>query len=130
MSGWGVERIRAVFLGYAVVVAGLTHWPALRIPDVGVSRPDMLIHAGTFGVWAFLAIRCGWFGPWLSARNIALAGLMSVAYAAVDESTQLIPALRRTSSWDDFAADLFGIAGGIAAACVAGALHTPESSTR
>ena len=131
MTGDGHVRItRIVFFAYAVMIASLTHWPGLQVPKAGLQRSDMIVHIGVFGAWALLMIRCSWFGPMLSARNIALAAMCAVAYAGVDEVTQAIPALNRYAAWDDFAANTIGISVGVATACGLGALHDPIAASR
>lgn len=99
---------RACFLAYALLLFIGTHWPKLTIPGGG--RPDLFVHAAIFALWAALLIASGFFGPPLSRRNIALAALVAVAYAAVDEALQAIPWVRRNAAWDDWALDCAGIA--------------------
>lgn len=125
-----VRTSRIVFFAYAVVIASLTHWPGLQVPKAGLQRSDMIVHIGVFGAWALLMIRCSWFGPMLSARNIAFAAMCAVAYAGVDEVTQAFPALNRYAAWDDFAANTIGISVGVATACGLGALHDPTGGSR
>jgi hypothetical protein len=122
--------IRWVFFAYVALIATLTHWPALQIPKMGLTRSDLAVHLVVFGTWAFLCIRCAWFGPPLSTRNIVRSAACAVAYAGLDEATQAIPGLNRYAAWDDFAANTMGIMLGVAAACAAGALDPPEPRDR
>lgn len=96
------------FAVYAPMLFLGTHWPNLRI-DGPVERSDLWVHLGAFGLWSVLAASCGWFGEPGSWRNLSRAWLLSMAYAAVDESLQAIPALHRTAAWDDYAANAVGI---------------------
>lgn len=86
--------LRAVWLVYALVIVGLTHWPQVYIPGQAY-RADILIHIGAFGLWACLFIACGFFGPALSTQNILRSGATAAAYALVDELTQAIPGINR-----------------------------------
>jgi hypothetical protein len=106
--------LRAAFIGYALLLFALTHKPALTLPGSG--RSDLLVHAVFFGLWAALFLAAGFFGPALSRRNLLAAALIAPAYAAFDEGTQAIPFIRRTAAWDDFFANLLGIAAVLAAA--------------
>jgi hypothetical protein len=100
---------------YAVVLFIGTHWPRLTLPGEG--RPDLFIHVVAFGLWMLLAAPLGWFGRPLSGRNITLTMLVAAAWAGVDEATQAVPVLRRTAAWDDYGANVAGIA---AAAAILG----------
>lgn len=99
---------RLAFWLYAPLLFLGTHWPALKLPE-GPRRPDLWVHMTIFGLWAGLLIAAGYFGKPLSTRNIAVVALVGVAYAAIDESTQAIPALKRTAAWDDYAFNCLGI---------------------
>lgn len=69
------------------------------------------MHAAAFAILAFLL---AWAVPTdrkRRSRNVIIATAIGVAYAAVDELTQ-IP-VGRTADWADFSADLFGILTGI-----------------
>ena len=121
---------RIVWGVYAVAIATLTHWPMLQLPATGLSRSDLMLHIGVFAAWTVLFIRCGWFGPVTSTRNIALGGLCALAYAALDEGTQAIPGVRRFVGWDDFAANMLGVATGVAAVLAACALDPPRPTRR
>jgi len=103
--GW---VFRGAFFLYAVVLFIATHWPALRIEGSG--RPDLVVHIGAFGVWTGALILAGFWGPRLSARNVIISGAVAVMYAAFDEGTQAIPWIRRTAAWDDYLANVSGIA--------------------
>ncbi len=109
---------RIAFFAFAALLVVGTHWPALRVPEVGgFTRMDLLVHAGAFGVWTGLLILCGFFGPALSGRNILLCAVVGAAYASIDEGTQAIPWFNRYVGWDDWAMNLIGVA----LACIAGA---------
>jgi len=107
---------RVGFACFALVLFTMTHWPALKVPNV-VPRSDLWIHAGAFTAWTLLCILASFFdaSP-LTRKNILFSVLAGVAYAGFDELTQAIPILNRTCAWDDFFADALGavIAGVIA----------------
>jgi len=93
-------RRAAGFWLYAITLATLTHWPALRV-EAPIERPDLLIHLGAFGLWTLLLAGL--------VRSPLAVGLIASCYAALDEGTQAIPILHRTAGWDDLAADLLGV---------------------
>jgi hypothetical protein len=101
--------VRAVFWVYAAFIFVGTHWPKLVVPGTG--RPDLIAHVTVFGLWTALCIACRFFGPALSWRNIGLGALVSAVYSGVDEGLQAIPFIRRVAAWDDWGANLIGVAG-------------------
>ncbi len=105
---WRVPGSLVAFPIGVVAIFLLTHWPKLTIPLPG--RPDLVAHLVVFGTWTILCIACGFFGPWHSARNIARSVVVSVAYSAVDEALQAIPFIRRFAAWDDWCANVVGVA--------------------
>ena len=110
--------VRVVFVFYAIALAVLTHWPRLTIPG-SVPNSDLMIHVAAFGVWTLLLFLCRYFGPALSMRNVLFCAATAVAYAMVDELTQLIPAIQRHAAPQDFLADVIGIGGATIAAGLA-----------
>jgi hypothetical protein len=118
---------RGLFLAYACVLLVLTHWPKLTLPSQEIPRPDVLVHTIAFGIWAFLCVRAGLFGPRHSARNIILSALTSLAYASLDEGSQIIPWFQRTCAWDDYASDLLGLGLGLALALLVTAIDDQRS---
>lgn len=121
---------RGLFLAYVLVLLLMTHWPRLEIPADEIPRPDLLVHVTAFALWTFLCARAAWFGPAGSARNLALAGLVALAYAAIDESSQAIPFVQRHCSWDDFAANTIGVGAGLALATLVAAIDLPTADHR
>lgn len=111
-----LRALRVAFALYALALVTLTHWPRLELPVVIIERPDLVAHAGAFGLLTLLLIAASFFGPALSARNIARAALISAAYAPIDELTQSLPGVNRDTNLSDFLADLAGV---ILAACAA-----------
>lgn len=99
---------RPLFWLYAAGLFTGTHWPRLEI-NLGVERSDLYVHVGAFGGWCILASCCGFFGPPLSPRNLHRSLLLTLVYAACDESSQLIPFIHRTACFDDFGANAGGI---------------------
>jgi VanZ family protein len=72
---------------------------------------DKWIHGAAFAILAFLLAWAVPTDPKRRSRNVVIATAIGVAYAAIDELTQ-IP-VGRTADWADFSADLFGILTGI-----------------
>ncbi len=101
---------RLAFVLYAIALFVATHWPRLVIYSP-VTGTDKIIHATVFLIWTLLLA-----GAAAPDRRVPLGRLALIAaiYACFDEGLQAIPALGRTCSWADLAADLFGIAIGIA----------------
>ncbi|GAB4384531.1 MAG: hypothetical protein Kow0022_07380 [Phycisphaerales bacterium] len=127
----GSRFVRVVFVCYAVALAVLTHWPRLTIPG-SVPNSDLMVHAAAFGVWTLLLFLCRFFGPASSMRNVLFCAATAVAYAMVDELTQLIPAVQRHAAPQDFLADVIGVGAATIAAGLAsmsfkqkGAVHGP-----
>lgn len=111
--------VRAGFALYALVIFVLTHMPKLKI-EGPIARTDLIIHMGVFGLWTLLITACEFFGPALSARNIARSGVVALVYSAFDEGTQAIPILGRVCAWDDWFANAFGVVTAVVAMLVAG----------
>lgn len=104
-----VQRVvRPLLWCYALLVAVVTLWPALKVP-IPIPRSDLLAHMTFFGLLGLLAIAAGFFGPVFSRRNVLRSGLAAAIFAAGDESLQAIPFLNRTCAWDDMAANVMGI---------------------
>lgn len=98
---------RPAFVVYAVILAYATHKPNLVI-DGPVPRTDLFIHVAAFFVWTALLTLTRWTGPLGRPRAIVKAGLIGLAYAAIDETTQAIPGLNRVFGVDDMAANAAG----------------------
>ncbi len=105
----GLRVRRALFVLYAIALLVATHWPKLTIRGP-IERPDLLLHAGAFGLWTLLLIACGFFGRVLSTRNILICAAIGAVYAPLDELSQSLPGLHRVSAVDDALANLLGIA--------------------
>ena len=99
----------ALALG-ALATSTMTHWPGLAVQEVGpIERADLIAHVVFFFTLGSLAHGAELFGPVGSRRNTLLTWLCSLAYAAIDEGTQAIPALKRTTAWDDLLANSAGL---------------------
>lgn len=109
---------RVAFWLYAAALFIATHWPRLDVRVPGVERSDLFMHAGAFVVWYWLLVLTAYFGPAHRpfARSLLRPWLAAMAYAVIDESLQLIPALGRHAAWDDLLADFAGITFGLIAA--------------
>jgi len=110
------RHARLAFWLYVPALFLLTHWPGAQVPMRG--RPDLVVHTVIFGLWTALAIAAGFFGSPLSFRNIGLCGLIGAAYSAIDEALQAIPFVRRHAAWDDWLANLTGVAAAAVGAIV------------
>jgi len=107
---------RVGFAIYALILVTATHWPELKIEAGNIERPDLILHFGAFGLWAALAVASGFFGNRSSTQNYVRTIALGVVYAAIDESSQAIPIIRRTAVWDDYFANCTGILLGATAA--------------
>lgn len=111
-----IERVplwlrRTALAVYTIALLIATHWPSLAIGDPeSKARPDLAIHVAAFGLLTGLIIASSFFGPVLTTRNILIATLVGAAYSALDEFSQSIPILDRSSSIDDLTANLAGAA--------------------
>lgn len=103
------QTCRFAFAAFALALATATHWPGLAVESPYVPRLDLLIHATVFATWTTLLVGSRFFGPGMSRRNIWRSCLVALAYAAVDELTQGIPAVHRTVDPLDLAANGTGI---------------------
>lgn len=101
-TGW-----RVGFTLYAAAIFTLTHTPGVQVG--GKVRVDLLAHLAVFGLWAILLAICSFFGPAFSWRNVRVVWPIAVAYAALDESLQAIPFIRRHAAFDDWLANVAGI---------------------
>ena len=124
--------LRRAALGvYLVLIACATLWPALRLPEMDVPRPDLIGHAGMFGLLTTLMILARPGGvPTLGAKNIATAALISLAIASTLEAAQAMPFLRRTSGWDDGLANAVGVIGATTLALLVGAFDDQKRTGR
>jgi VanZ family protein len=105
-----VRATRVAFVVYALTLVTLTHWPRLELPTDIIERPDLVAHVGAFGLFTLLLIAASFFGPSLSRRNILRAALIAAIYAPIDELTQSLPGVNRTTSLWDLLANLAGVA--------------------
>jgi VanZ family protein len=100
--------VKAAFVGYALLLVTLTHWPQLRI-EAGVPRPDLWAHFLAYFLWTTLLLATGWLGARFSWRNLGIGVPLAIAWAGLDEFSQGIPGLGRFVTWEDFAANVVGI---------------------
>jgi len=100
---------RVLAVVYAVLVATVSSWPSVRLPQVGVGAMDKLLHFGQYVILAYLVVR-GWgrIERRLPGRSIFLLMAVLIAFSAFDEYHQVwIPG--REPEWRDWLADLAGI---------------------
>ena len=107
---------RRAFLLYTAVLLLATHWPRLHVPGAEAVNSDKVFHFGAFGLWTLLAFGAAYFGPALSRRNRLRVLALALGYAAVDETSQLVPAFERQFSVLDLVANLLGVIGAYALA--------------
>jgi VanZ family protein len=94
------------FALYVLMIATATHWPQLKIDAPG--RPDLWIHLTVFMLWTSLLAMLSLFGPRWSTANIGMCAIVTLAYAAIDESTQhFVPG--RTPTLEDYGANAGGV---------------------
>ena len=96
------------FITIAILLFVGTHWPQLRI-EGPIKRPDLVVHFIAFGLWSFLLCLSGLLGEPGTRRNAIRCFLVGVVYAAIDESSQMIPALGRFAGLDDYAFNVIGL---------------------
>ncbi len=111
----GIRIVLFLLFPYWVALFVGTHIPNPELPDI--DNIDKFLHATAYAGLSFLLV---WAIPRRTAKSAVrylLAGIVAIAYASIDELTQ-IP-VGRTADWDDWYADLFGIAIGLASFAVA-----------
>ncbi len=99
----------AAFAGFAVLLFVGTHWPKLRI-EGPIPRPDLVIHLVVFGMWALLLCVSGLLGEPGRLSTTLKCFAVGLVYAAIDESTQMIPSLGRYAAMDDYLFNALGLA--------------------
>ena len=93
---------RLAFICYALALEIGTHWPSLEIgPEVPAT--DKTIHLIAFGGATMLLFLTRW------VRSVWLTGLIVFCWSMLDELSQNIPGLGRTSHWHDMLANALGI---------------------
>lgn len=97
---------RAAFIVYAPALLLGTLWPNMEIRGP-VERTDLWIHAPAFGLWGLLLYASQLLGARSEWRNVALSGIISLAWAGIDEWAQRF--CNRVSAADDFAANALGV---------------------
>ncbi len=103
--GRGLDLLlRLTFLGWALLLFTLTHWPNLKV-DAGIPRTDLWGHAIGYSIWASLFIATGWPGKRGTWKSVGLGMPIAMLYSGLDELSQGIPILGRFVTWEDFAAN-------------------------
>ena len=94
----------------------VSSWPGIKIPYLGVTWSDKLLHGMQYAVLAFL-VAGGWYrsGPeGATGRRGTKIMILLILFCALDELHQLwIP--RREASFLDWVADSIGVVAGFAA---------------
>lgn len=109
---------RALFVVYAIALATGTHLPDLTTPSLGMDFSDKLVHFAAFLIWTVLLCWTGWIKGPRHGRRLLLIATTAGAYALIDELTQAFPALHRSVSVGDLAANFLGVATGVAGLAV------------
>jgi hypothetical protein len=109
---------RAAFLLFTLALIVATLWPRLKLP--GPENTDKVTHVLAFGLWTLLLVLASYTGPLGSRRNLLGSALIAPIFAGADELAQLLPGVHRTCAWDDYAANLIGIAIGLGAGLALG----------
>lgn len=124
----GLVVARGAFVAYTILLLLGTLWPNLKV-DVGdVPRPDLYLHLLAFGGFSALMLICQWFGPLLSARNIAWSGVVSIVFAIANESAQALPFIHRHARLDDAAANILGVALPLVGVLLLGAISNGDDA--
>jgi VanZ family protein len=104
-----VKRLRVLWIGFWVLLFGLTHWP--KPPPLGhIPESDKVMH---FIAYFTLALAGGRL--WLAQRRTLTAGWIIVwwgvyaGYAAIDELLQELPFIHRSCELGDWLADIVGV---------------------
>lgn len=115
-DGW--RKARVVLGVYWIALATGTHWPRFHADlhePKGVTDPlnaiqiDKGLHLVAFGLLGFLMIRARPWGRRLDrARSAAVAAMIALVYAPIDEFTQAL-AIERSPSLSDLTANTLGI---------------------
>ena len=97
-----VRSWRAAFLAYVIGLETATHWPRL---DLGESGPsDKTIHLVAFGMLTALLWRAHWLG------RLGAVVFIALIWSAYNEISQGMLPIGRTSAWQDFFANVLGVA--------------------
>ena len=111
-STWAVVPVRLVLAGYWVSMCVATHVPnPPAVVPVQVS--DTWLHLVAYLGLAVLLVQGIAVVRPVSRRDAVLLWAVAVVYGALDEVTQMVPALHRTAEWKDWAADVAGAAIGV-----------------
>ena len=111
-STWAVVPVRLGLAGYWVSMCVATHVPnPPAVVPVQVS--DTWLHLVAYLGLAVLLVQGIAVVRSVSRRDAVLLWAVAVVYGALDEVTQMVPALHRTAEWKDWAADVAGAAIGV-----------------
>ncbi|MHC5114935.1 MAG: VanZ family protein [Planctomycetota bacterium] len=104
MNGPRVRFWRCAFVGYAVALAIGTHWPRIDLGSAaGMPDPDKIAHFVAFAGLAFLLWRTQW------VPDPRLWAALLLGWPVLDEVTQALPILGRSTSWQDVLAGQLGV---------------------
>jgi hypothetical protein len=97
-----VRSWRVAFLAYVIAMEIATHWPRL---DLGESGPsDKTIHLVAFGILTALL----WRAQWLVQLGAVV--FIALIWSGYNEISQGMLPIGRTSAWQDFIANVLGVA--------------------
>ncbi|MBN1348249.1 VanZ family protein [candidate division KSB1 bacterium] len=95
---------------WAAVIFSLSHIPYIQTPDLGFNVTDKMAHFGVYAILGYLVIRAMTLNQpaRMTWRNLLLAGIIAMLYAASDEVHQMfVPG--RVAEIGDFIADSSGV---------------------
>jgi VanZ family protein len=109
-----VKRLRVLWIGFWVLLFGLTHWP--KPPPLGhIPGSDKVMH---FIAYFTLALAGGrlWLAQRraLTARWVWMWWAIYATYGAADELLQALPFVHRSCEFWDWAADMAGVSAALA----------------
>jgi hypothetical protein len=126
-----LATLLAITWTFLVLLSTSIPLPTETIPEVASRFPffdiplDKVAHAGLFGIFALL-----WGLASVNLKfwplRVALAGL---AFGALTEAVQAIPALHRDADWGDLLADCVGIVCGVSLAWLINRVRRGRRST-
>lgn len=111
---WKSRRLMTALLAaYWLSMFVVTHLPGPVIPE-GPVGSDKLIHGAAYWLLAVLLAARRWIIGVYRGRDWLLLLPVITAYAALDEVSQMIPAIHRHADWWDGLADVLGASLGLA----------------
>lgn len=115
-SSYGLRwLLTATWLTYTVVLVWTTHAPSVpqpRIP-IGSIPPDKVLHFAAYAVLGMLTVLAAQAWRRIGPRTLLVVFAALALFALADEGTQ--PAFGRVTEFQDWIADVAGVAAALAA---------------